>query len=161
MTPFTEIYDRALLVIQDYTLDNLAEQDYSAFLTFMKALLRNGVPFFNGCLTSLEYEDVEETITNEDGEEETVTNTCFTSDLSEKEQSILAMCVVYEWFKRDVHDARQFRQKLNTRDFKAESSYQSLQKKSEHLDKLREQIYQEVQSYQVDHMDELFDSYLN
>ena len=159
MTAFTDIYDSALIVIQDYKLDNLANTNYDAFLIFMKGLLKNGIPFFNCCLNSLDYEDVEEQEINQDGEEVTVVNTYFTADLTRKEQSILAMCIVYEWFKRDVNDARQFRQKLSTRDFKTEASYQSLQKRSEHLDKMKEQIVQEIQNYQVEHMDELYAQY--
>lgn len=158
MTAFTDIYDNALVVMQDYTLDKLATTNYNAFLTFMKGLLKTGIPFFTCCLNSLEYEDVEEQEIDENGNEVTVTNTYFIADLTNKEQSILAMCIVYQWFKRDVNDARQFRQKLNTRDFKTESSYQSLQKRSEYLDKLKEQICQEVQNYQVDNLDALADS---
>ena len=159
MTAFTDIYDSALIVIQDYKLDNLANTNYDAFLIFMKGLLKNGIPFFNCCLNSLDYEDVEEQEINQDGEEVTVVNTYFTADLTRKEQSILAMCIVYEWFKRDVNDARQFRQKLSTRDFKTEASYQSLQKRSEYLDKMKEQICQEIQNYQVDNMDSLYEQY--
>ena len=136
MTAFTDIYDRALVTMQDYTLDKLAETNYDAFLLFMKSLLKSGIPFFNCCLNSLEFEDIEETEIDEDGNESQVTNTYFVADLTNKEQSILAMVLVYEWFKRDVNDARQYRQKLSTRDFKTESSYQSLQKRSEYLDKM-------------------------
>ena len=136
MVAFTEIYDRALVTMQDYTLDKLAETNYNAFLLFMKSLLKSGIPFFNCCLNSLDYHDEAEIETNENGEEVIVINTYFDADLTTKEQSILAMVLVYEWFKRDVNDARQYRQKLNTRDFKAESSYQSLQKRSEYLDKM-------------------------
>ena len=146
MTAFTDIYDRALVVMQDYKLDNLANTNYDAFLVFMKGLLKNGIPFFNCCLKSLEFEDVED-------------ETYFVSDLDIKEKSILAMCIVYQWFKRDVNDAAQYRQKLSTRDFKTESSYQSLQKRSEYLDKMKEQIVQEIQNYQVEHMDELYAQY--
>ena len=146
MTAFTDIYDSALVIMQDYKLDNLAQTNYDAFLIFMKGLLKNGIPFFNCCLKSLEFEEID----NE---------TVFINDLDAKEKSILAMCLVYEWFKRDVNDATQFRQKLSTRDFKTESSYQSLQKRSEHLDKMKEQIVQEIQNYQVDHMDELYSKY--
>ena len=146
MTAFTDIYDRALIVMQDYKIDNLANTNYDAFLVFMKGLLESGIPFFNCCLKSLDYEEVD----NE---------TYFVSDLDRKEQSILAMCVVYQWFMRDVNDAAQYRQKLSTRDFKTESSYQSLQKRSEYLDKMKEQIVQEIQNYQVEHMDELYAQY--
>lgn len=160
MVAFTDIYDRALTTMQDYKLDKLAQTNYDAFLLFMKSLLTSGVPFFNCCLKSLDYEDVEETEIDETtGEETTVTNTYFKDDLDYKEQSILAMVLTYEWFKRDVNDARQYRQKLSTRDFKTESSYQSLQKRSEYLDKMKEQIVQEIQNYQVEHMDELADMY--
>ena len=154
MTAFTKIYDRALTTMQDYKLDKLAEINYDAFLLFMKSLLKSGIPFFNCCLSSLEYQDIEEI---EDGA--FVTNTYFIADLTNKEQSILAMCLVYEWFKRDVNDAQQFRQKLSTRDFKTESSYQSLQKRSEYLDKMKEQICQEIQNYQIDNMDTLYEQY--
>jgi hypothetical protein len=159
MTAFTDIYDQALVVMQDYTLDNLANTNYDAFLIFMKGLLKNGIPFFNCCLNNLNYEDVEETELDENGNSITVVNSYFTADLTNKEQSILAMCIVYEWFKRDVNDARQFRQKLNTRDFKVEASYQSLQKRSEYLDKMKEQICQEIQNYQIENMDSLYDTY--
>ena len=103
--------------------------------------------------------DIEEQEIDDEGQEVTVINTYFIADLSRKEISILAMCIVYEWFKRDVNDATQYRQKLSTRDFKTESSYQSLQKRSEYLDKMKEQICQEIQNYQVDHMDELYSMY--
>ena len=159
LTAFTDIYDRALVTMQDYTLDKLAETNYDAFLLFMKSLLKSGIPFFNCCLNSLEFEDIEETEIDEDGNESQVTNTYFVADLTNKEQSILAMVLVYEWFKRDVNDARQYRQKLSTRDFKTESSYQSLQKRSEYLDKMKEQIVQEIQNYQVDNMDSLYEQY--
>ena len=105
------------------------------------------------------FEDIEETEIDEDGNESQVINTYFVADLTNKEQSILAMVLVYEWFKRDVNDARQYRQKLSTRDFKTESSYQSLQKRSEYLDKMKEQIVQEIQNYQVDNMDSLYEQY--
>jgi hypothetical protein len=159
LTAFTDIYDRALVTMQDYTLDKLAETNYDAFLLFMKSLLKSGIPFFNCCLNSLEFEDIEETEIDENGNEVQVTNTYFVSDLTNKEQSILAMVLVYEWFKRDVNDARQYRQKLSTRDLKTESSYQSLRKRSEYLDKMKEQIVQEIQNYQVDNMDSLYEKY--
>ena len=91
MTAFTDIYDRALVTMQDYTLDKLAETNYDAFLLFMKSLLKSGIPFFNCCLNSLEFEDIEETEIDEDGNESQVTNTYFVADLTNKEQSILAM----------------------------------------------------------------------
>ena len=159
MTAFTDVYDNALVVMQDYKLDKLADTNYNAFLVFMKGLLKTGIPFFTCCLNSLAYEDVEETEIDVNGNEVTVINTYFTADLTAKEISILAMCIVYQWFKRDVNDARLYRQKLNTRDFKTESSYQSLQKRSEYLDKLKEQVCQEIQNYQIDNLDALANTY--
>lgn len=159
MVAFTDIYDRALVTMKDYKLDKLAETNYDAFLLFMKSLLTTGIPYFNCCLNSLAYEDIEETEIDDDGNEIEVVNTYFTADLTEKEQSILAMCFVYVWFMRDVNDSTQYRQKLNNRDFKTESSYQSLQKRSEHLDKMKEQIVQEIQNYQIDNMDTLANMY--
>ena len=59
-TPFLNIYDRALVVIQDFRLDNLYEMDYKTFILFMKGFLVNGIDLFNGCLVNLDYEDIEE-----------------------------------------------------------------------------------------------------
>ena len=97
MTAFTDIYDQALVVMQDYTLDNLANTNYDAFLIFMKGLLKNGIPFFNCCLNNLNYEDVEEAELDENGNSITVVNSYFTADLTNKEQSILAMWKVISW----------------------------------------------------------------
>lgn len=158
MTDFTDIYDNALVVIKDYNLDDLSTRNPEAFMMFMKSLLQTGIPFFNCCLHSLDFEETDEEIT-EDGVTRWVTHTYFVDTLTMKEKSILAMCIVYQWFKRDVNDASQFRQKLSTRDFKTESSYQSLQKRSEYLDKLREQIQQEILNYQLDNMDNFVELY--
>lgn len=158
-TPFLNIYDRALVVIQDFRLDNLYEMDYKTFILFMKGFLVNGIDLFNGCLVNLDYEDIEEeeTIINEDGEEETitVTNSYFLNNLTTKEQSILAMIVVYNWFDRELQDVRQFGLHLTTRSFKVVTENQNFAKRSEHLDKLREKYLQEINNYQIENMDKL------
>ena len=159
MTDALDIYDRAMVVIQDYRLDGLYNRDYNSFLLFMKGLLRNSIDLFNGCLNDLSYTDIEEeeTIKTDDNQDEVVkiTHTYFNKDLTFKEQSILAMIVVYQWFEREVQDVKQFSNHLNTRDFKTESSYMNFKQKNEYLDKLREVYLQEINNYQIENMDAL------
>ena len=94
-TSFEVIYDRFLLIIEDYRLDNLAKTNYSAFLKFLKGLLINSIDLFDGVLTDLSYSEIEEThtVTLDSGETKEVTTTTpyFNNTLSSKEISILAM----------------------------------------------------------------------
>lgn len=162
MTDWELVYDRALIVIKDYKLDNLYNKDYDAFLLFMKGLLTTSVDLFNGCLTDLSYHDetliVERMIEDELVEVEEI-HTYFNTDLSSKEISILSMIVVHQWMQREVNDVAQFSNHLSTRDFKNESSYLNLKQKVERLDKLREVYLQEINNYQIDNMDSLFAEY--
>ena len=153
MTPFSNIYDRALVLIQDYKLDSLANKDYASFLLFMKGLLENSIDLFNGTLNDLTWTDSEEVETDADGVVTVIDDSCFNADLTSKEQSIIAMIVVYNWFLREAQDVRQFENHLKTRDFQTYSEANNLKQKSEYIDKLREKYLYEIQQYQLNNMD--------
>ena len=153
MTPFSNIYDRALVLIQDYKLDSLANKDYASFLLFMKGLLENSIDLFNGTLNDLTWTDSEEVEEDADGVVTVIDDSYFNADLTSKEQSIIAMIVVYNWFLREAQDVRQFENHLKTRDFQTYSEANNLKQKSEYIDKLREKYLYEIQQYQLNNMD--------
>jgi len=133
-TPFTTVYDRALIVIDDYHLDEVAQTAYQAFLKFWEGVLIFSVPYFDKCQQSLTYNTTTQT---------------FDSDLTEKEINILAEIMVTSWFEGKVQTVSQFEQKLSNREFKMFSEAQNLKVKSDYLDKLREKYNQDIMQYSL------------
>lgn len=151
MTSFEKVYSYAKVVINDYKMDNLATTDYRAFLEVMRSYLTIGIPEFNlGCLQSLDWIAVEEI----EGLE-TVTNYYFTSDLTINEISILAKTIVYSWFQTKVNDVKAFMPKISTREFKNMAEASGLKARSEHQDKLYENIQYSITQYQLGNLDKL------
>ena len=148
-TLFEKVYDRALMVIEDYKLNKLAEQDYEAFLLYLQGTLERSIPDFTSCNTDLSYNEVED----ENGN----MVMAFDNELSNKEINILSSIMVYNWFSRKVQDVTQFQGHLSNKEFKAHSEANNLKEKSEYLDRLREKYNQDIVDYQVEAMD----SYLN
>lgn len=152
-TRFDEIYDLALVVIEDYQLNNIYRQDKKTFFNFMRGLLTLGIPDFNGCLTDLSFHKNEIQPLEEDTEPIEIWE--FDNELSLKEKSILAKIVVYNWFKGKVQDVRQFQLHLTTREFNIKSEQANLKQKSEYLDKLKEDYLQEISEYQAHNLNKL------
>jgi hypothetical protein len=123
----------------------------------MKGLLENGIDLFNGTLSDLSWTDRKEVEHDADGNEIVYDDSYFNADLTSKEQSIIAMLVVYKWFEREMQDVRQFNNHLQTRDFKVYSEANNLKQKSEYADKLREKYLYEIQQYQLNNLDSFWE----
>lgn len=158
-TNFETIYDRFLLIINDYHLNNLAKTNYSAFLKFLKGLLVNSIDLFNGVLTDLSYEevDVPQVITTDSGEEQIihVTETHFVNQLSSKEISILAMICAYRWMENKVLDVTQFELHLDSKSFSVKSEQANLKQKEAVLNDMREKYMHEILEYQNSNIEKL------
>lgn len=141
-TLFDRVYDRALIIIEDYKLNRLAEEDYESFLLYLQGNLERSIPDFTSCNTDLSYEEVED----DDGNKVMA----FVNDLSSKEINILSSIMVYNWFSRKVNDVTQFQGHLNNKEFKVHSESQNLKEKSEYLDRLREKFNQDITDYQLE-----------
>ncbi len=141
-TLFDRVYDRALIIIEDYKLNRLAEEDYESFLLYLQGNLERSIPDFTSCNTDLSYEEVED----DDGNKVMA----FVNDLSSKEINILSSIMVYNWFSRKVNDVTQFQGHLNNKEFKSHSEGQNLKEKSEYLDRLREKFNQDITDYQLE-----------
>lgn len=141
MTPFTNIYEYALTVIDDYKLNKLAMNNYSAFLTQMRSYLISAIPEFTGCMKSLEY---------------TLDGTpSFVENLTIQEQKILGDYLVLVWFRSVVQDITQLNLRLQGRDKKSNSEASNLKEKKNYLTLLEERVSQRVRNYQL--MDTNFD----
>lgn len=135
-TAFSEIIDMALLSIQDYKLDQLADDSPDDFDLITEGFLLRGLPSFTNCKTSLAYNSE---------------NRAFVENLSFLEISILSDLWVYEWFAQKVQNVTQFQGKMSPSDFKHYSEAENLKQKSEYLDKLREKHSQKMMEYSLQH----------
>lgn len=158
MTPFSEIYDRALIVIRDYKLNDLANKNYASFLLFMKGFLETSIDLFNGTLNDLSWTESIEVETDDEGNEIEHDNSYFNETLTSKEKSILAMIVVYNWFLKETQDVTEFNLHLKTRDFQVLSEANNLRQKSEYLDRLREKYLYEIQQYQLNNLESFWEA---
>lgn len=141
-TLFEKVYDRALIIIEDYKLNALANNDYEAFLLHLQGILERSIPYFVPCNTDLSYGEM---VDPDDGE----TKMAFVNELSTQEINILSSIMVYNWFSNKVNDVTQFQGHLNNKEFKSHSEAANLKEKSEYLDRLREKYSQDITDYQL------------
>ena len=140
MTTFNNVIDRAMFLQQDYRLDKLYVNDNESFTMFITQFLLNSIDTFDGVLDSLSYHS--EVIDDN-------TIYIFDRELSSKEIYILALGISIEWMSNNLLDITQMNLHLSTRDFKAFSEANNLQRKSEVLNTMRENYYKNITDYQL------------
>lgn len=140
-TPFSTIYDLALVVIHDYRLNHLYTTDQDAFNLFMQGLTVKSIPKFTNCLQSLDY-----TLDDEPS---------FVATLTNKEIDIVADLVAITWFETNINDATQVNLHLQGRDKKTNAESSNLKEKSEYFDRLREKVKQDMNDYLIEDFDPL------
>ena len=140
-TPFSTIYDLALVVIRDYRLNHLYENDQDAFNLFMQGLTVKSIPKFTNCLQPLDY-----TLDDEPS---------FVATLTNKEIDIVADLVAITWFETNINDATQVNLHLQGRDKKTNAESSNLKEKSEYFDRLREKVKQDMNDYLIEDFDPL------
>ena len=145
-TTFNQVIDRAMMLQRDYRLDKLYVDDNEAFTMFITQFLLNSIDTFDGVLDSLSYhsETVDDTTTY-----------MFDRELTSKEIYILALGISVEWMSNNLLDITQMNNHLNTRDFKAFSEANNMQRKSDILDKMRENYYKNITEYQLTNLNSL------
>lgn len=132
-TPFSNIIDKALIVIRDYGLDALYESDESAFNNVLQSYLIKGVPRFTECLQPLTYD---------------ITTKEFDSDLTDIEQDILADHTVICWYEDNLNDVLEFKETLQDREFKRLATGQNLKPRQDYLTMLYTRVRQNSTNYQ-------------
>lgn len=131
-TPFSNIIDKALVVMRDYSLDTLYEQDEDAFDNVLQSFLIKGVPKFIECLQDLSYN---------------VDTASFNVDLTDLEMDILADYTVISWYEANINDVLEFKETLQDREFKRLATGQNLKPRQEYLTMLYTRVKQNTTNY--------------
>jgi hypothetical protein len=137
-TPFTDINELFLTVIQDYRLNLLYNQSETDFNDYLEGFLILAIPEFDNCVKSLDYDNV---------------NKCFYESLDIKEKSILSKLMVLKWWEREINNTTQINLHLNDREFKHYAEGENLKQKSERANQLREIVKQDMVDYGFKHVD--------
>ena len=140
-TPFSNIIDRALVVIRDYNLDALYDsgaEGQEAFAQIMNGYLIKGIPRFTECLQDLSYSD-----------------NIFNADLTELEMDILADYTVISWYESNINDVLEFKEALQDREFKRLATGQNLKPRQEYLTMLYTRVKQNITNYLWSNMSSL------
>lgn len=131
-TPFSNIIDKALIVIRDYSLDALYENDEDTFESIMQSYMIKGVPRFIECLQDLSYD---------------LTTQTFSSDLTDIETDILADYTVISWYEANLNDVLEYKEALQDREFKRLATGQNLKPRQEYLTMLYTRVKQNTTNY--------------
>ncbi len=141
-TPFTNIYDLAMVTIRDYRLDNLAKTDIKAFYLVLNGYLVNAIADSSDCLVDLSY-DLETASLN--------------IDVPFRVQTILANFLIYRWFTSLVNDITQVNLKLQGRDKKTFAESQNLKEKAVYVNDLYKKTNQMCVDYQKTNLISIFE----
>ncbi len=141
-TPFKDVIDRSMTMIQDWRIDDLYASSSTNFYSYMSGFLFNAIDDFDGVLDDLTYTSSTDVTT------QTVTYS-FDNTLTSKEIRILAIGTVLSWMENNLNDIRQMNLHLNIKDFKSFSEANNLKMKQEQYDRLREDFKREITEYQL------------
>lgn len=133
-TPFSTIIDKALVVIRDYGLDALYnnEETQATFDAIMQGYLLKGVPRFAECLQDLSY---------------SIETQTFDADLTDAEVDILADHTVICWYESNINDVLEFKETLQDREFKRLATGQNLKPRQDYLTNLYTRVKQNTTNY--------------
>ena len=133
-TPYSEIYDLALMSIEDYILNQMSQEDEEKFSLYLQGFLIRAIPNFNNCLKSLEDRDDDKS--------------AFNIDLDDDEKSILADWLVIMYLDKEILDRRQIVGMIQNKNKAHRYSEANLLK--EKLD-MRTRKYEQVRNKQRDY----------
>lgn len=139
-TPYSDIYDLALMSIQDYVLDKFAKEDEENFSLYLQGFLIRAIPKFNNCLKDL---------SNRSDDEGT-----FNIDLDDMEKDILADWLVIMYLDKEIFDRRQITGMMqNKNEAHRYSEANLLREKEELRSKKYERVRNSQRDYSIMHTD--------
>lgn len=139
-TPYSDIYDLALMSIQDYVLDKFAEEDEENFSLYLQGFLIRAIPKFNNCLKDL---------SNRSDDEGS-----FNIDLDDMEKDILADWLVIMYLDKEIFDRRQITGMMqNKNEAHRYSEANLLREKEELRSKKYERVRNSQRDYSIMHTD--------
>jgi hypothetical protein len=139
-TSLSAVYDRFMMLCQDYRLVELFETSQNDFETYLESWLEDAIFDFDVCNQSLVYDS---------------TLKEFTATLTTDNLIILANLMIKYWMTKNVNDITQMNLHVVDRDFKLFSEAQNLKEKQVVLDKHKESCSQMLidYSYKTSNMD--------
>lgn len=141
-TSFDTIIDRALIVVDDYKLLKLINQNQENFNLWCDGFLISAVSNFINCRQKLDYDlDKRE----------------FEADLTNMEISILADLWVIAWWEKETNVATRINTLLQTNNsFKTHSAAQSLKEKDSRIASLYTKLHQKMENdYELQHLENI------
>lgn len=139
-TPYSEIYDLALMSIEDYILNQMSQEDEEKFSLYLQGFLIRAIPNFNNCLKSLEDRDDDKSV--------------FNIDLDDDEKSILADWLVIMYLDKEILDRRQIVGMIqNKNEAHRYSEANLLKEKLDMRTRKYEQVRNKQRDYSLKHID--------
>ena len=140
-TSFDSVIDMALIIIRDYKLDALYQDDADSFSLVLQGYMLKGLPKFEvSCVDSLAYN---------------LETRTFERELSDVEIDIISDWTVIMWYTDQINDVLEFKEPLSDVDFKRLATGQNLKPRQAYLQELRRKAKQDATNYQFMHIDKL------
>lgn len=137
-TSFDTVIDMVMIIIRDYKLDALFDEDEATFRTVMDGFIVKSVPKFKvKCMKSLSYD---------------VANRTFNEELDEIEVDIIANLTALTWYMANVQDVLEFKEQLRDSDFNMFAKGQNLKPRHTYIDDLNRRIEQSITNYQFQYL---------
>ena len=142
-TSFDSVIDMALIIIRDYKLDALYQEDAGSFNLVLQGYMLKGLPKFEvSCVDSLAYN---------------LETRTFERELSDVEIDIISDWTVIMWYTDQINDVLEFKEPLSDVDFKRLATGQNLKPRQAYLQELRRKAKQDATNYQFMHIEKLPD----
>ena len=140
-TSFDSVIDMAIIIIRDYKLDALYQEDAGSFNLVLQGYMLKGLPKFEvSCVDSLAYN---------------LETRTFERELSDVEIDIISDWTVIMWYTDQINDVLEFKEPLSDVDFKRLATGQNLKPRQAYLQELRRKAKQDATNYQFMHIDKL------
>ena len=140
-TSFDSVIDMVLIIIRDYKLDALYQEDAGSFNLVLQGYMLKGLPKFEvSCVDSLAYN---------------LETRTFERELSDVEIDIISDWTVIMWYTDQINDVLEFKEPLSDVDFKRLATGQNLKPRQAYLQELRRKAKQDATNYQFMHIDKL------
>lgn len=134
-TPFSNIFERFQSKVQDYFLDELFTTNIDGYENYLTTLMKSALTNFDNCKKNLSDRDD--------------TNKVFNETLTEKEEEIIAVLTLVQWFEKEVNNIMDMRLALTSTEFKRYAEANNLKAKSDARDRALERAEKLMVDYSL------------
>ena len=135
-TPFSDIYDQFMMIVDDYKLISLYDTSVSNFEAYLAGWLIPAITDFKNCNQSLDY-----------------SSSTFTETLTQENIKVLTLLMKKYWLEREVDDIKQMSMAVKDKDFSRYAESQNMAAKQKRLILEKEELSQLLVEYGLDNTD--------